>query len=72
MCLFVLSGLLGGFWTVLGKNGVWLNASLSCAGIGCLLYASIELIRESIMSLEVIKVHFGPLMDLDDTKTNEH
>jgi len=61
--IFVLSGLLGGIWVLMEVDGYWVNSLLSIVGIFSMLYAAYELIRESLLSMEAIEDHFGPLMD---------
>ena len=61
--IFVLSGLLGGIWQLVEIDGYWVNAVLSFVGIISMQYAACELIRESLLSMEVIEEHFGPHMD---------
>ena len=55
--LFSLGGLLGGLMGIWDSNAFWIVAAFTGAGILCLLYASWELVRESILSLEVIEEH---------------
>lgn len=62
--VFVLAGLIGGFVAIWETDTYWINALFSFAGILCLLYASIQLIRESILSLDVIEEHFDRLDSL--------
>ena len=65
--LFVLSGLLGGIWVFLDINGYWINTLISLSGLVCMLFASAELIRESILSHDIIKSHFEPLMESENS-----
>jgi len=55
--LLSLAGLLGGLmgpWESAAINIVWV---LTCLAIVCLLFAAVELIRESRLSLDIIQAH---------------
>jgi hypothetical protein len=61
VALFSMGSLLGGLthdWPFISKTVV---AVLTVTGVTCLVYASIELIRESRRSLYVIESHFRQL-----------
>lgn len=53
--LFSLGSLLGGVVNVWRPNSLWVVGGLTILGIGCLVYASIQLVRESLVCLQVIR-----------------
>jgi hypothetical protein len=52
-----LAGLIGGIAVIWMGNIFYIVVGLSCLGILCLVFASLQLIRESMLTLEVIKQH---------------
>ena len=52
-----LAGLIGGLAVIWMGNIFYVVVGLSCLGILCLVFASLQLIRESMLTLEVIKQH---------------
>ena len=52
-----LAGLIGGIAVIWMGNIFYIVVGLSCLGILCLVFASLLLIRESMLTLEVIKQH---------------
>ncbi len=52
-----IASLAGGIAVIWKGNIFYLVMGLSCLGIMCLVFASLELIRESMLTLEVIKQH---------------
>lgn len=74
VALFSMGSLLGGLthdWPFISKTVV---AVLTVTGVTCLVYASIELIRESRHSLYVIESHFRQLEKnhLNSGRPDEH
>ena len=59
--VFSFAGLLGGVMHLTQMTGVWWSIMLSSLGIIFLLFGAIELIRESILSLDVIEEHIRRL-----------
>ena len=63
ICLFSLSSLFG----MIGRAGVhaadWAGASILVAGIASLFAATVFLIRESLLSLEIVSDHLGRFED---------
>ena len=62
--LFALAGLIGGLMSITTTNQfyvVWSVGLLTGLGIISLIFASIELIRESTLSLDVIREHYSEL-----------
>jgi hypothetical protein len=55
--LFALASLSGGFIMLIDEKASYLVMVLTCAGIGALLFAALQLVRESILSLDIIKDH---------------
>jgi hypothetical protein len=53
--LFSLGSLLGGVVNVWRPKSLWVVGGLTILGIGCLVYASIQLVRESLLCLQVIR-----------------
>lgn len=52
-----IASLIGGIAVIWMGNILYIVVGLSCLGILCLVFAAIELIRESMLTLEVIKQH---------------
>ncbi len=55
--LFALGSLLGGLVNFWNPEGLWLVGGLTLLGIGCVVYSSIMLVRESLICLQVITQH---------------
>jgi hypothetical protein len=53
--LFSLGSLLGGVVNVWRPNSLWVVGGLTILGIGCLVYASVQLVRESLLCLQVTR-----------------
>ena len=63
VAFLALAGLVGGVIEFLSGRAVWLVMAFTCAGIGCLLYAAIQLIRESLRAVDIIKEHVADFME---------
>ena len=61
--LFALGSLLGGVVNLWRPESLWVVGGLTILGIGCIVYASIELVRESLLCLEVIRDHSQQLAE---------
>ena len=57
IAIFAVAGLLGGITSGLGDISRYITIALTIIGIFCLAAASIILIKESTLSLEIIKIH---------------
>ena len=57
IAIFAVAGLLGGLTSGLGDISRYITIALTIIGIFCLAAASIILIRESTLSLEIMKIH---------------
>lgn len=57
VAIFALTGLVGVMLELSGLRLPWLVVILTGAGCLCLLYAAAQLIRETLLSLDVIKRH---------------
>ena len=55
--LFSSAGLLGGLASIWTQRSNSIVTGLTCLGILSLVFASVQLIRESFLSLEIIKEH---------------
>jgi hypothetical protein len=55
--LFAIAGLVGGITSGLTNFSFYLTVILTIAGIFCLATAAILLIKESTLSLEILKIH---------------
>lgn len=53
--LFSLGSLLGGVVNFWQPKSLWVVGGLTILGISCIVYASIQLLRESMLSLQVIE-----------------
>ena len=52
-----LGSLVGAFINLWWPNMLWFVGGLTLLGIGCLAFASVQLVRESLLCLNVIKEH---------------
>ncbi len=57
VALFSMASLLGGLARLWDKQAFWIVVSLACVGIFSLVYASVQLILEALLSMELIKEH---------------
>ena len=65
--LFSLSSLLGMIALTWLAVAEWVGAGLLVAGIACLFAATIQLIRESVLSLEIVEDHLQQLEGKEHT-----
>lgn len=61
IAIFAVAGLLGGITSGLGNISVYITIALTITGIFCLAAASIILIKESTLSLEIINIHLNEI-----------
>jgi len=59
---FAVGSLIGAFMDFMGGPSTVTVVAFSGLGIICLIYASVELIRESLLSLRVIENHLDDVM----------
>jgi hypothetical protein len=64
--IFAVGSVVGAIMDFLKGPSTVTVVILTCLGILCLLYASIELIRESLLSLRVIEHHLENVMVADE------
>ncbi len=57
VALFSMASLLGGLARLWDKQAFWIVVSLACVGIFSLVFASVQLIREALLSMDIIKEH---------------
>ena len=57
VALFSLGSLLGGVVNLWRPSSLWFVGSLIIIGIGCVVFASVQLVRESLLCLNVIQEH---------------
>jgi hypothetical protein len=55
--LFSLGSLLGGVINLWHPELLWIVGGLTILGIACLVYAAIQLLRETLLALDVIQDH---------------
>lgn len=55
--LFSLASLLGGLTIKWLDASMWIVSAITCIGIFTLVFASVQLVRESVLSLRVIEEH---------------
>jgi hypothetical protein len=55
---FALGSMLGGFWSLLSADSVWFVQGLTVLGVLALVYSSFQLVRESVLSLHVLRRHW--------------
>ncbi len=61
--LFALGSLLGGVVNLWRPESLWVVGGLTISGICGIVYAAVELIRESLLCLQVIRDHSEQLRD---------
>ncbi len=61
IAIFAIAGLLGGITSGLGDVSFYITVGLTILGILFLAAASIILIKESALSLEIMKIHLGEI-----------
>jgi hypothetical protein len=61
IAIFAIAGLLGGITSGLGEISFYITVGLTILGILFLAAASIILIKESALSLEIMKIHLGEI-----------
>jgi hypothetical protein len=57
VALFSLGSLLGGVVNLWRPESLWFVGGLTIIGIGCVVFASVQLIRESLLCLQIIQEH---------------
>ncbi len=55
--LFALGSLLGGVINLWRPESIWVVGGLTIAGIACVVFASVQLVREAFICLRVIRDH---------------
>jgi len=63
VALFVIGSMLGALMDAMQLPSQTAVAIASIGGIVCLIYASIELIRESRLSLEIVEIHLDMIVN---------
>lgn len=61
VALFSLGSLLGGVVNLWRPESLWFVGGLTIVGIGCVVFASVQLVRESLVCLQVIQDHYDHL-----------
>lgn len=64
--LFGLGSLLGGVVNLWRLKSLWIVGTATMTGIGCLVYAALQLIREARICLRVLNDHAERLESLGD------
>lgn len=57
VALFSLGSLIGAFVHFFWPTAVWIVGGFTLVGTGCVVFAAVQLVRESLICLEVIEVH---------------
>jgi hypothetical protein len=52
-----LGSMVGGLLTLWSAQSMWLVQGFTVLGVVCLVYSAVELVRESVLSLEVLQRH---------------
>lgn len=55
VAMFGLGSLLGGVVNLWQPESLWVVGGLTIVGIGCVVYAAVQLLRESLISIRVIR-----------------
>ena len=58
VALFSLGSLLGGVVNLWRPESLWFVGGLIISGISCVVFAAVQLVRESLLSLNVIQEHY--------------
>ena len=66
--LFAFGSLLGGVVNLWQPNSLWVVGSATMIGIGYIVYAAVQLIREALICLRVLVDHTEQLEQLTDGK----
>lgn len=61
--LFSLASLLGGVFNLWAQKGLWAVGGLTLVGIGSLVFASVQLVRESLLCIRLIREHSDRIED---------
>lgn len=59
VALFSLGSLLGGVINLWRPNSLWVVGGLTIVGIGCIVYAALQLVKENSFSLQIIEQQFS-------------
>ncbi|MEM8962340.1 MAG: DUF2721 domain-containing protein [Acidobacteriota bacterium] len=71
--LLALGALIGGVFDIIGHNRAYMvTAALLCLGILCLVFAAIQLVRESVRSLHIINVHCASIRERLKNEGEKH
>lgn len=62
--LFAFGSLLGGVVNLWRPNSLWVVGSATMIGIGCIVYAAIQLVREALVCLQVFVDHTQQLQNV--------
>ncbi len=70
VAFFTVGSLLGGVVNFWEPSSLWVVGGLTIVGIGCIVYAAVQLIRESLICLKVILDHSERLEKTEDKDIN--
>jgi hypothetical protein len=65
--LFALGSLVGAFVDFFWPASVWVVGGFTILGIGCVVFAATQLVRESLICLEVIREHSREVTEEKET-----
>jgi hypothetical protein len=63
--LFAIGSLLGGVVNLWRPESLWVVGGLTICGIGCIVFASIQLLWDSFICLEAFREHYERLEELE-------
>jgi hypothetical protein len=66
--LFALGSLLGGVINLWRPESLWVVGGATMIGIGCIVYAAVQLVREALVCLQVVVDHTEQLQNATDAK----
>lgn len=64
--LFAFGSLLGGVVNLWRPESLWIVGSSTMVGIGCVVYASVQLVREALICLKILVDHNNALQNAKD------
>ncbi len=70
--LFSLGSLVGAFVHFFWPTSLWVIGGFTLIGIGCLVFAAVQLVRESLICLDVIRDHSEQLREGWDSPADPH
>lgn len=68
VAMFSFGSLLGGVVNLWRPESLWVVGGVTILGIGCVMYAAVQLVRESLLCLQVLREHDDQLENASDSE----